>query len=163
MARTARAISGRRSIYTKLYLITLADLICANTLDLKAPRRAEAEVNDILSGAFFTRRGLCNYVEYDLFGWLSEDIARSGMLAVAETNRLNHERRANSAAGKAELAKAERSISRILDAIEDGRRTPALMARLYDLEDRLAVLRAQHADTAPSPVGLPLRGDPIRC
>lgn len=33
---------------------------------------------------------------------------------VAETNRLNHERRANSAADKAELAKAERSISGIL-------------------------------------------------
>ena len=73
---------------------------------------------------------------------------------VAETNRLNHERRANSAADKLELAKAERSISSILDAIEDGRRTPALMARLYELEDRAADLRAQQADTAPSPVDL---------
>lgn len=73
---------------------------------------------------------------------------------VAETNRLNHERRANSAADKLELTKAERSISGILDAIEDGRRTPALMARLYDLEDRVAVLRAQQTDTAPSPVDL---------
>ncbi|MFN7127657.1 MAG: hypothetical protein ACK4OJ_01215, partial [Brevundimonas sp.] len=34
------------------------------------------------------------------------------------------------------------------------RRTPTLMARLYELEDRLAVLRAQQADTAAAPVDL---------
>lgn len=73
---------------------------------------------------------------------------------VAETNRLNHERRANSAADKLELTKAERSISGILDAIEDGRRTPALMTRLYDLEDRVAVLRIQQTETTASTVDL---------
>ena len=73
---------------------------------------------------------------------------------VAETNRLNHERQATRASSQIELTKAERAISGILDAIEDGRRTPALMARLYDLEDRVAVLRAQRADTATSLVDL---------
>jgi site-specific DNA recombinase len=52
------------------------------------------------------------------------------------------------------MAKAERAISGILDAIENGWRTPALMARLYELEDRVAVLRAQQADTDASPVAL---------
>jgi site-specific DNA recombinase len=73
---------------------------------------------------------------------------------VAETNRLNHERQATRASSQIELTKAERAISGILDAIEDGRRTPALMARLYELEDRVAVLRTQQADTAASPVDL---------
>lgn len=82
---------------------------------------------------------------------MAPDVAAEAVRAfVAETNRLNHERRANSAADKLELAKAERSTSGILDTIEDGRRTPALMARLHDLEHRVAILRAQQTETTAS-------------
>ena len=65
---------------------------------------------------------------------------------VDETNRLNHERRAVSAAGKSELRKIDLAISGILDAIEEGRRTSALMERLYELEDRKAALQARMAE-----------------
>ena len=86
---------------------------------------------------------------------MAPEVAAEAVRAfVAETNRLNHERSANSAADKLELSKAERSISGILDAIEDGRRTPALMARLCDLEDRVAVLRAQQTETSTPTIDL---------
>lgn len=75
---------GRTEYLDEFYLITLAKLVCANVLDQAAPRRSAAELADILNGAFFQRRGLRNYVEYDLFGWLSENVAASGMLAIAE-------------------------------------------------------------------------------
>lgn len=67
----------------ELYLITLAKLICANVLEPKNAELSDDELAAILTGSFFSDRSLPNYVEYDLFGWLSEDAASTGMLTVA--------------------------------------------------------------------------------
>lgn len=68
----------------EFYLITLAKFICANILDPSFKGRSDAELIAIISGEFFTGRGLPNYVEYDLFGWLGDNAANSGLLTVAD-------------------------------------------------------------------------------
>lgn len=75
---------GYEEYLDEFYLITLAKLICANVLDAKAIHRSDSEIQEILSGNFFSDRGLQNYVEYDLFGWLAEDAKATGMLDVAK-------------------------------------------------------------------------------
>lgn len=58
--------------YTReLYILTLGKLICANAIENKSLLSDDAELADILSGAFFRNRGLDNFVEYDYFGWLN--------------------------------------------------------------------------------------------
>lgn len=74
---------GLAEYLDEFYLITLAKLICANVIDGGAINRPDADLADILDGAFFSGRGLQNYVEYDLFGWLSESPDKTGMLEVA--------------------------------------------------------------------------------
>lgn len=67
----------------EFYLVTLAKLICANVLDRAAINRPDDELIGILDGRFFAGKGLQNYVEYDLFGWLSERPEDTGMIEVA--------------------------------------------------------------------------------
>jgi len=71
--------------YTReLYLLTLGKLICANAIEEKALFSSDDELTEILSGAFFSNRGLENFVEYDYFGWLnnSEELLKQ-LLIVA--------------------------------------------------------------------------------
>ncbi|MAM85682.1 MAG: hypothetical protein CME36_00005 [unclassified Hahellaceae] len=75
---------GSDEYLDEFYLITLAKLICANVLDGNAVHRSDDEIQDILNGRFFSGRGLQNYVEYDLFGWLAEDAQATGMLDIAK-------------------------------------------------------------------------------
>lgn len=56
----------------ELYLVTLAKLICANVLARRALRSDDGELMRILSGEHFRNVGLDNLVEYDYFGWLSD-------------------------------------------------------------------------------------------
>ncbi len=74
---------GLAEYLDEFYLITLAKLICANVIDGIAVNRPDADLAEILDGTFFSGRGLQNYVEYDLFGWLSESPDKTGMLDVA--------------------------------------------------------------------------------
>ncbi|WP_454887387.1 recombinase family protein [Sphingomonas oryzagri] len=75
---------------------------------------------------------------------MAPEIAAEAIRAfVEETNRLNHARRAASAADKAELAKIGRAVKEILTAIEDGRNSRLLMDRLLDLEAREDAIRAR--------------------
>lgn len=74
---------GRAEYLDEFYLITLAKLICANVVDGGALNRPDEDLCAILDGSFFAGRGLLNYVEYDLFGWLSENPGETGMLEVA--------------------------------------------------------------------------------
>lgn len=74
---------GLAEYLDEFYLITLAKLICANVVDGSAINRPDTDLASILDGTFFSGRGLQNYVEYDLFGWLSESPDKTGMLEVA--------------------------------------------------------------------------------
>jgi site-specific DNA recombinase len=74
-----------------------------------------------------------------------------------ETNRKNHERRAQAETSGRALEKIERSIKGILDAIEDGMYQPAMKARMSELEQqkaeiekRLAEAPAEMPDVYPS-------------
>jgi len=75
---------GAEEYIDEFYLITLAKLICANVLDGNAVHRSDSEIQEIFNGRFFSDRGLQNYVEYDLFGWLTEDVEATGILDVAK-------------------------------------------------------------------------------
>ncbi len=68
---------------------------------------------------------------------------------VSESNRLNQQRRASHAADNAELARIARTISEVLDAVEQGRKSDALFDRLEKLENRQKELKARLA-TAPA-------------
>lgn len=75
---------GRDEYRDEFYLLTLAKLICANVIDREARNRPDHEICEILDGSFFAARGIENYVEYDLFGWLSENAADTGLLDLAK-------------------------------------------------------------------------------
>ena len=60
-----------------------------------------------------------------------------------ETNRINHERRAQQEADRRTLAKIERAIAGIISAIEDGMYQPSMKARMDDLERQKAEINAR--------------------
>jgi site-specific DNA recombinase len=67
--------------------------------------------------------------------------------AAEEMNRLNHDRRAQAATDRKNLAKIEKAIAGIISAIEDGMYQPSMKARMDDLE-------RQKADHCPPVTGL---------
>lgn len=74
---------------------------------------------------------------------MTPEAAAAAMKAYTEeTNRLNHERRANSAGWKAELAKVEKGIAGILTAIENGMFEPEIKERMRVLRERKVELEA---------------------
>ncbi|WP_249211887.1 recombinase family protein [Gluconobacter cerinus] len=74
---------------------------------------------------------------------MTPEAAAAAMKAYTEeTNRLNHERRANSAGWKAELAKVEKGIAGIMTAIENGMFDLHMKARMQELRDREVDLNA---------------------
>jgi site-specific DNA recombinase len=60
-----------------------------------------------------------------------------------ETNRQNHERRAQAEADRRALEKIERGIKGIMDAIEDGMYQPAMKARMAELAQQKAEIEAR--------------------
>ncbi|MGI9508105.1 MAG: recombinase family protein, partial [Geminicoccaceae bacterium] len=66
-----------------------------------------------------------------------------------ETNALNHDRELATGQDKRALAKAERSIKAILDAIEDGRYQRSMLDRLDELEKQKDRIEARLAKAPP--------------
>ncbi len=58
-----------------------------------------------------------------------------------ETNRQNHERRAEAEADRRTLEKIERGLRGIMTAIEDGMYQPAMKARMDELTQQKAEIR----------------------
>ncbi|MDO5703817.1 MAG: recombinase family protein [Paracoccus sp. (in: a-proteobacteria)] len=71
---------------------------------------------------------------------------------VEETNRLNHQRRAQQDTDRRALAKIERAIAGIFSAIEDGMYQPSMKARMDELERQKAEIAARMAE---APVDVP--------
>ena len=70
-------------------------------------------------------------------------VAAEAMQAYAEeTNRLNRERRSNDAGWRAELAKVEKQIGGIIEAIKEGMYQSSMKDAMNGLEDRKAELTA---------------------
>ncbi|WP_180902318.1 recombinase family protein [Martelella soudanensis] len=84
---------------------------------------------------------------------MAPEMAAEAMRAYAEeTNRLNRERRSNGNAWQAELAKVEKQIAQLIEAIADGMYHPSMKEKMTTLEARkaeLASLLAEAPDDKP--------------
>jgi len=123
-------------------------------------------VNDRYGCLGHFRKGICDNgrtirrddIERRVLAGLTDKLVSPEAVAVAvrayaeETNRQNHERRAQAEAGRRALEKIERSIKGIMDAIEDGMYQPAMKARMTELAHQKAVIEARLAE---SPTDLP--------
>ncbi|WP_336814451.1 recombinase family protein [Bosea sp. MMO-172] len=84
---------------------------------------------------------------------MSPEVVEEAMRVYAqETNRLNRERRSNGDAWRSELAKVEKQIAGIVEAIADGMYHPSMKQKMTVLEARKAELTALLAD---APVDAP--------
>jgi site-specific DNA recombinase len=72
-----------------------------------------------------------------------EAAAEAMRVYAEETNRLNHERRANTDADRRELDKIARSLKEMLALIEEGSGSRAIVARMRELEAREDELKAR--------------------
>jgi site-specific DNA recombinase len=112
------------------------------------------------------RRGTCDnnrtirrpVVEQRALAGLKEKLVSPEAVAEAvrayheETNRLNHERRAQSSADRQALAKIERAIASMIAAIEDGLYQPAMKARMAELESQKLEIAARLEGSEPRPL-----------
>ncbi|WP_144865299.1 recombinase family protein [Mesorhizobium sp. J18] len=83
---------------------------------------------------------------------MAPEAAEAAMRAFAEeTNRLNRERRSSGELARVELAKVDKALKEIVQAIEDGGYSRMLMDRLRELETRQEALQERMA-TTPEPL-----------
>ena len=108
------------------------------------------------------RKGICDNgrtirrdeIEARVLAGLKEKLVSSEAVAEAvrayakETNRLNHERRAQAEVDQKALQKIERAIAGIMAAIEDGLYQPLMKARMNELERDKAEIAARMAEAA---------------
>ena len=86
---------------------------------------------------------------------MSPEIVEEAMRAYAqETNRLNRERRSNGDAWRTELAKVEKQIAQIVEAIADGMYHPSMKEKMTGLESRKAELTQFLAEVPEDKVDL---------
>jgi site-specific DNA recombinase len=123
-------------------------------------------VNDRYGCLSHFRKGICDNartvrrddIERRVLAGLTDKLVSPEAVAVAvrayaeETNRQNHERRAQAEASRRALEKIERSIKGIMDAIEDGMYQPAMKARMVELAQQKAEIEARLAE---APADLP--------
>ena len=78
---------------------------------------------------------------------LTPQIAAEAMRSfIEETNRLNHQRRANEAVGRQRLEKARKAYKGLMTMIEQGEYTPGMVGRLRELENEVAAIEATLAE-----------------
>jgi hypothetical protein len=122
-------------------------------------------VNDRYGCLGHFRKGNCengrtirrNDIERRVLAGLTDKLVSPEAVAVAvrayveETNRQNHERRAQTETSRRALEKIDRGIKGIIDAIEDGMYQPAMKARMSELEQQKAEIEARLAE-APADI-----------
>lgn len=78
---------------------------------------------------------------------LTPQIAAEAMRSfIEETNRLNHQRRANEAVDRQRLEKARKAYKGLMTMIEQGEYTPGMVGRLRELENEVAAIEATLAE-----------------
>jgi site-specific DNA recombinase len=122
-------------------------------------------VNDHYGCLGHFRKGICDNgrtvrrddIERRVLAGLTDKLVSPEAVAAAvrayaeETNRQNHERRAQAEADRRSLEKIERGINGIMAAIEDGMYQPAMKARMGELESQKAEIKARLA-AAPADI-----------
>lgn len=120
-------------------------------------------VNDRYGCLGHFRKGTCDNgrtirrddIERRVLAGLTDKLVSPEAVAVAvrayaeETNRQNHERRAQVETSRRALEKIERGIKGIMDAIEDGMYQPAMKARMGELAQQKAEIEARLAQAPP--------------
>ncbi len=123
-------------------------------------------VNDRYGCLGHFRKGICDNgrtirrddIECRVLAGLTDKLVSPEAVAVAvrayaeETNRQNHQRRAQVEADFRSLEKIERGRKGIMDAIEDGMYQPAMKARMSELEQQRAEIEKRLAE---APADLP--------
>ena len=117
-------------------------------------------VNDRYGCLGHFRKGICDNgrtvrrgdIERRVLAGLTDTLVSPEAVAVAvrayaeETNRQNHERRAQAEADRRTLEKIERGLKGIMVAIEDGMYQPAMKARMGELARQKAEIEARLAE-----------------
>jgi site-specific DNA recombinase len=117
-------------------------------------------VNDRYGCLSHFRKGICDNgrtvrrddIERRVLAGLTDKLVSPEAVAVAvrayaeETNRQNHERRAQAEADRRSLEKIERGIKGIMAAIEDGMYQPTMKARMGELAEQKAEIEAHLAE-----------------
>ncbi|MGB8842157.1 MAG: recombinase family protein [Aliidongia sp.] len=117
-------------------------------------------VNDRYGCLGHFRKGICDNgrtvrrddIERRVLAGLTDKLVSPEAVAAAvrahaeETNRQNHERRAQAEADRRSLDKIERGIKGIMAAIEDGMYQPTMKARMGELAEQKAEIEARLAD-----------------
>jgi site-specific DNA recombinase len=117
-------------------------------------------VNDRYGCLGHFRKGICDNgrtvrrddIERRVLAGLTDKLVSPEAVAVAvrayaeETNRQNHERRAQAEADRRSLEKIERGIKGIMAAIEDGMYQPTMKARMGELAEQKAEIEAHLAE-----------------
>ena len=112
------------------------------------------------------RKGICDNgrtvrrddIERRVLAGLTDKLVSPEAVAAAvrayaeETNRQNHERRAQGEADRRALEKIDRGIKGIMDAIEDGMYQPTMKVRMAELQQQRAQIEARVAE---APADLP--------
>jgi site-specific DNA recombinase len=123
-------------------------------------------INDHYGCLGHFRRGTCDNgrtirrdnIERRVLAGLTDKLVSPEAVAVAvrayaeQTNRQNHERRAQSEADRRSLEKIIRGMKGIFDAIEDGMYQPAMKARMSELEQQKTEIEKRLED---APADLP--------
>jgi site-specific DNA recombinase len=149
-ARTIRAASMRRPAFLLSGLLTCG--CCDGNYGVV--------VNDRYGCLNHFRKGTCDNgrtvrrseIEGRVLAGLTEKLVSPEAVAAAvrahaeETNRQNHERRAQAEVDRRALEKVERSIKSIIDAIEEGMYQPSMRARMDDLERQKAEIVTRLAE-----------------
>jgi len=157
--RTARAERLNRLRRPAFLLSGLLTCGCCGT-------RYGIVVNDRYGCLGHFRKGTCDNgrtirrddIERRVLAGLTDKLVSPEAVAVAvrayveETNRQNHERRAQAETSRRALEKIDRGIKGILEAIEDGMYQPAMKARMSELEQQKAEIEKRLAE---APVDLP--------
>ncbi len=157
--RTARAERLNRLRRPAFLLSGLLTCGCCRT-------RYGIVVNDRYGCLGHFRKGTCDNgrtirrddIEQRVLAGLTDKLVSPEAVAVAvrayaeETNRQNHERRAQAETSRRALEKIDRGIKGILEAIEDGMYQPAMKARMSELEQQKAEIEKRLAE---APADLP--------
>ncbi len=78
-----KSMASNNDSYTiEFYIASLAKLLCANIFEGKALVSSDDDLVDLISGAFFLRKGYVNFIEYDYFGWINEHLKGSSFINV---------------------------------------------------------------------------------
>lgn len=65
---------NKDSYVGEFYISIIGKLLCANLISHNVLSSGQSELIEIINGRFFENRNIENFVDYDYFGWLNNDI-----------------------------------------------------------------------------------------